>query len=477
MSATYSNPVLRGNYADPSILRVGKDYYMVNTSYRYVPGLIVWHSRDLVHWHPIGAALQQLIGDVWAPDLTYHKGRYYIYFPTRGTNWVVTAEHPAGPWSEPVNLHTKLIDPGHVVGPDGKRYLHLSGGHIVELADDGLSVVSEPRQVYEPWRYPSDWLVEGFSPEGPKFTYREGWYYLTDAVGGTSGPPTSHMITSARSRTPWGPWEYSPHNPILRTWSRDERWWSQGHGTLVDTPDGNWWIVYHAYEAGLHTLGRHTLLLPIEWTKDGWYRVPEGISPQEAIAAPPGDALAHGMPTRDDFTATELGLHWQWLGEPDRARFSVGGGSLRVKGRPEDSSDSGSPILYMTGHHAYEAEVEVRVEGAAEARFVLYYDESTHLGLGLTRDGVRHYRTFKSYRREPVVGACIRLRIRNIDHLVSFYYQDEAGDWQHYDKVVDVSGYHHNTFGGFLSLRIGLDAVGEGAAVFQSFQYTVDPSS
>lgn len=208
-------PIIGGNYADPSIIRVGEDYYMTHSSYKLTPGLIIWHSRDLLHWTKVGAALTRYGGDVWAPDFAVHNGRYYIYYPAGGTNWVVTAEHPAGPWSEPVNLGIKGIDPGHTVGPDGKRYLHMSGGYIVELSDDGLSVAGEAREIYEGWRYPEDWVVEGYSLEGPKVTYHNGYYYLTVAVGGTAGPPTSHMAVSSRSRTPWGPWE---HSRIIR-WS------------------------------------------------------------------------------------------------------------------------------------------------------------------------------------------------------------------------------------------------------------------
>jgi beta-xylosidase len=467
-NGTYLNPVLRGNYADPSIIRVGEDYYMVNTSYQYVPGLIVWHSLDLVNWEPVGAVLHQCNGNVWAPDITYHNGLFYVYFPADGTNWVSYAEDPRGPWSKPVDLGTRFIDPGHVVGPDGKRYLHLSDGHMVQLADDGLSVVGEVKKVYDPWRYPDDWEVEAFSPEGPKLLRKDGYYYMIIAVGGTAGPATSHMVAASRSRTPWGPWEHSPYNPIIRTWSREERWWSQGHGSLIDTPEGRWYMIYHAYEGGFHTLGRHTMLVPIEWTADGWFKVPDGVQPDQPLPMPRqvAEKVHYGMPQQDRFTG--LGLHWQRLRDAGRERFRVQDGCLVIDGRMEGED---SPILYMTGHRSYEAEAEVSVSGEAEALFLLYYDKHTYLGLGLNTSGVRHLRNFKSYRRMACPGGRVRLRIRNDNHIVSFYYQGQDGVWVKYDKVVEASGFHHNTFGGFLSLRIGLDAVGSGQAFVHSFSY------
>ena len=248
---------------------------MTFSSFDAYPGLVIWHSKDLVNWQPIGAALQKNVGSVWAPDLVKHDGRYYIYFPGIGpyrSNYVVWAADIRGPWSDPIDLKIGRIDPGHAVGPDGRRYLFLSAGYMIELAADGLSVAGQERKVYDGWRYPDDWIVEAFAQEGPKIARRGPYYHMVLAEGGTAGPPTGHMIVSARSRSIDGPWESSPYNPIVRTQSARERWWSKGHGTLVEGPNGKWYIVYHAYENGFQTLGRQTLLEPIEWTEDGWFR-------------------------------------------------------------------------------------------------------------------------------------------------------------------------------------------------------------
>ena len=148
----YLNPIVSGDRPDPSILRDGDDYYMTFSSFDAYPGLVVWHSRDIVNWQPLTATLRENVGSVWAPDLVKHKNRYYIYFPARTatyrSNYVIWADNIRGPWSEPIDLKIGQIDPGHAVGPDGRRYLFMSAGHIVPLADDGLSVTGEMKKIY-----------------------------------------------------------------------------------------------------------------------------------------------------------------------------------------------------------------------------------------------------------------------------------------------------------------------------------------
>ena len=148
-NGTFLNPIVAGDHPDPSILKDGDDYYMTFSSFDAYPGLVIWHSRDLVNWQPIGPTLFKNVGSVWAPDLVKHKGRYYIYFPgisPNRSNYVIWADNIRGPWSEPIDLKLTRIDPGHAVGPDGKRYLFLSAGELVQLADDGLSTVGRAEE-------------------------------------------------------------------------------------------------------------------------------------------------------------------------------------------------------------------------------------------------------------------------------------------------------------------------------------------
>lgn len=457
--------MLPGDYPDPSVLRVGETFYLTTSSFEYYPGLLIWKSTDLVRWERVGHALRRYVGSVYAPDFIEHKGLYYIYFPAGGTNWVVTAPHPEGPWSEPVDLAVGYyIDPGHATDDQGRRYLFLSEGYLVPLTDDGLAVTGKPAKVYEGWRYPADWLGEGFCLESPKIIRREGFYYLTVAEGGTAGPATSHMVVSSRARDLRGPWEHAPHNPIVHTASADERWWSKGHGTIFDDPAGRWHIVYHGYEKGYHTLGRQALLERIEWTPDGWFRL------RKPAGRRPAGRCSDWLGLSDEFASGHLGLQWQFWKECHPQRYSVGGG-LRLAGRGTEVGNS-SPLLCIPAHHAYEVTCEVEAPDGLLAGLALFYDEAHGCGIGVTG---RRVAICHAHGREDVgewpAGGRLTLKIRNDRHQVSLLYR--TGDaFTPLPRAYELSSWHHNAFGGFLSLRIALFAAGQGTAQFRNFRYT-----
>ena len=463
---TKAIPLLAGNWADPTILKDGDDYYMTHSSFAYQPGLLIWRSKDLKSWRPISRAVVNQKGSIWAPELIKHKGRYFLYYPAvvsgAAENWVVTAESPYGPWSEPRPIGAKHIDPGHVVGPDGKRYIHLSGGRMVEMSDDGLRAITEPRQVYNGWPIPEDWAIECVCLESPKLLFRNGWYYLTSAQGGTLGPSTSHMVIAARSRGPNGPWENSPYNPIIRTWSREEPWWSKGHGTIFEGPGRQWYCVLHGVMNGFRTLGRATLLEPIEWTSDGWYRVPERW--------PSGweRPVKAEMPMSDDFQERRLGIQWQFYEHFDQSRFSLGDGALTLAGYGTTAGTS-RPLAVMPMHRAYE--IQVTVEGApgVTAGLMLFASPTDYIGLALTPEG-KLLRVQEGYRRygrtdEPSLGRpAAALRIVNDRQDVRFYYQTAESGWRILQPSMEVSA------GG--ALRAALFAYGSGKAQFRRFRYT-----
>jgi len=477
---TFLNPIMPGDHPDPSILKDGDDYYMTFSSFDAYPGLVIWRSRDLVNWQPIGPTLFKNVGAVWAPDLVKHRGRYYIYFPGVGpyrSNYVIWADNIRGPWSAPIDLKIPRIDPGHAVGPDGKRYLFLSAGYLVQLADDGLSVTGEPRHVYGGWKYPADWIVETFAQEGPKILRRGGYYYMVLAEGGTSGPPTGHMIVAARSKSIEGPWENSPYNPILRTRSRDERWWSKGHGTLVEDAAGRWWMVYHAYENGFYALGRQTLLEPIDWTADGWFRM-AGADPAGPIAKPRGQPGPHGFAFSDDFSRPKMGVQWSFYAgdEADRNRYRYENGALVLKGKGTGPADS-SPLWFVNGDHAYEIEVEIDADRNASAGLLVFYSRKLYAGLGFSAPNLRlHlYGMDRTSSKPPSLGQRVWLRLRNDRHIVTLDYSADGTTWERFDRAIEVSGYHHNVAYDFLSLRPALYASGDGEVRFRNFKYRALP--
>ncbi|BDI28445.1 hypothetical protein CCAX7_004960 [Capsulimonas corticalis] len=454
-------PIVRGDYPDPTIIRVGQDYYLTHSANSFAPALLIWHSTDLKNWTPLAHALTEYDGDVWAPDLAYHQGKFYIYYTTSGKNHVIVADDIRGPWSEPVDLNVPHIDPGHHALPDGRRFLHLSGGHQIELTADGLATKGEMRKIYNGWPIPFPTQIEGMAEESPKAFFRDGWYYLITAQGGTAGPATGHMVVAARSRRHDGPYENAPHNPLIRTGHRRERWWSRGHATLIEDAVGDWWIVYHAYERGYVSLGRHTMLQRVEW-RDGWPYVTD-----ECFAAPPRQT-----PLSDRFDSPELGWQWQFNGEMDRTRFQAGGGALRLQARGESPSDGSAPLCIRPQDRAYQVEVDVEISGdGTEAGLLFFYDATAYTGLALTDS---HIMLRLRKHHEKAVDLPVRratLRLVNDHHDVEYWVRIAGGEWEQIARGNEISGWNHNALGGFLGLRVALYAAGPGEAVFRDFRY------
>jgi len=479
----FLNPIMPGDHPDPSILKDGDDYYMTFSSFDAYPGIVIWHSRDLVNWQPVTAALRTPIGSVWAPELCRHQGRYYVYIPARfpdyRSNYVIWADHIRGPWSEPVDLELPdHIDPGHVIDTNGDRYLALSGGDIVPLAPDGLATAGPVRHVYDPWRYPEDWVVESFSPEGPKMLRHGDWFYMITAVGGTAGPPTGHMVIVARSKTLDGPWEDAPNNPIVRTGSADEKWWSRGHATLVEGPGGDWWMVYHGYENGFWTLGRQCLLAPVAWTDDGWIRAGGGDLSAPLSMPQGGSAVPHGQPLSDDFSTSKFGAQWGFYapGPREMQRIRFEDQTLVVSGKGSTPADC-SPLTFIAGDLAYEVTVQCEVSGDAWAGLLLFYNRRLYCGLGYSKDGfvMHRYGLERRVGAPAGLGRRLWLRITNDRDIVTIHHSPDGEAWTRFYVQMEVSGYHHNVAYDFLSLRPGIYAAGDGEVRFRNLAYRALP--
>lgn len=470
-SGTYQNPIFAGDYPDPSILVDGEDYYIVHSSFEYYPGLLIWHSKDLINWTPVTTALNKYVGSVWAPDLVKYKGKYYIYFPASGTNYVVSADNIAGPWSEPVELKVTMIDPGHVIDEKGNRYLYFSSGAYVPLSKDGMSIAGKIKHSFGGWEIPRDWSIECFCMEGPKLIKRGDYYYLTVAEGGTAGPATGHMVISARSESPLGPWENSPYNPILRTQDRSEKWWSVGHGTIFEDTKGHWQMIFHGYENGFYNMGRQTMLVPVEWTDDGWYKIPENIRIDKPIKLPLTEQSSTPFELSDSFGGNTLSPHWRFFKEYDKSRFVVKDNSVIINGKGTSVADC-SAMLTIPSDHSYTAQVEVEIEGDAVGGLVLFYNEQAHSGI--LADSVNILTDFKGWQfptEKMVINRQVYLRLKNILNTVNMYYSTDGKNWIKTENSFEASAYHHNVLGGFMSLRIGLCSIGEGKVVFKNFEY------
>ena len=414
--------IFPGDYPDPTILRDGNDYYMTHSNFTYYPGLLIWHSTDLLHWEPIARAVQGHDYSIYAPDLCKVNGKYYIYYPTSsGENFVVTADKPEGPWSEPVKLMVSGIDPGHAMDEQGNRYLYTNDGHVAPLSADGLSITGPNRKVYDPWQYPEEWETEGMWLESPKILKRGEYYYLVSAEGGTAGPPTSHMCVVARSKSVTGPWENSPYNPLVHTYSADEQWWSKGHGTLIDDPDGNWYIVYHAYRNGFHTLGRSTIIESVKWTKDGW---PVLVNKNGA------KWKNGGLQDYDYLRHYENPLMWaKW----------------------EPGFDGGTLMTTTAVDEKYEITAHFKIGSEGRAGLYLFYNEDANIGA------------------VESAGPDFYVRILNDRNTAYVWVSSNGTDWRVYYGKSAVGTYHHNYYKGFFALRPAYFL--DGDAKLESFDY------
>ncbi|MBQ9356530.1 MAG: family 43 glycosylhydrolase [Prevotella sp.] len=472
LAQSFPRCIMAGDYPDPSIMREGRDFYMTHSMFDYNPGFLIWHSQNLVDWEPVCRVATRHISNAWAPDLLKYNGKYYLYFPSEGKNYVCTATNIAGPWTDPVEVTgSRGIDPGHIATPDGQRYLFVNFGRMAPLNAEGTALTDTLRTVHRGWPIPRHWVTERPAPniilESPKLLYHNGYYYLTSAEGGTAGPATSHMVVSARATSIEGPWEESPYNPIVHTYSATDPWWSKGHGTLIDDADGRWWLVYHAYARGYHSLGRQTLLEPVEWTADGWFRT---ISTQPLPQAE--RPIANGMPLSDDFNSQQMGLQWIFFKEYAPQAVTTGQGRLLLQGKGRDMTDS-RRLLVTAQDKGYDVQVKLRQGSAREAGLILSYNDTAFSGATLKgRQIVIYHEGRQLSTHANTFGRSVTLRLRNLGQQLTVQASSDGQQWTTLTTGLDLSQMNHNRLRGFIALRPGLAVAGSGKAEFSHFQYS-----
>ena len=364
------NPVLKGFNPDPAICRVRDDYYIATSTFEWFPGVAIHHSKDLVNWRLLGYPLTRTSqldmlgnpdsGGVWAPALTYHDNKFWLIYSNVKqligawkdvTNYLVTADHIEGPWSEPIYMNESGFDPSLFHDTDGRKwfvnmvwdhrkYNHDFYGIVLQEYDPAAQqLIGEKKMIFK-----GTYLGLTEAPH----LYKIGeYYYLITAEGGTQW---EHAVTVARSKKIDGPYEVHPQNPILTSWhDRHNPIQKSGHASLVQTPTGEWYLAHlmgrpiqlpHVpvtQNRGYCALGRETALQQIEW-KDGWPYVVGGPAPSETVPAPsvpahpwPKDFLEH-----DDFDEPTLNKHFNTLRVPfthEIGSLTERPGYLRLYGR------------------------------------------------------------------------------------------------------------------------------------------------
>lgn len=505
---TFRNPVIPGFHPDPSVCRVGKSFYLAASSFEYFPGVPLFHSTDLVHWKKIGHALtreSQLrlhrapsSGGIYAPTLRYQKGRFYLITTNvsgRG-NFYVTARRAQGPWSEPVWLDRKGIDPSLLFTDDGVHYTRNGPGRDWEhplifqarLDLDGRRLLGRPRPVFAGTGGP--WV------EGPHLYRRGGVYYLMAAEGGTG---YGHSEVVARSEHPFGPFHPNPRNPILS--HRDRRHdpiQATGHADLVDLADGSTWAVFlgiRPTRGRHHHLGRETFLAPVTWGAKGWPVIGNQGRVKLWMPAPPLPSSPFPEPPpRDDFRARSLGLDWCFIRNPRPRDWSLTErpSHLRLKGSAVTLNDVASPAFVGRRQQHFELRCRalLRFEPRRpneEAGLTLRANEDNHYDLCIrgsekgreARLVCRQKGVMRLVRQVPLGPGAVVLEIESDPR--SYWFRLQCGT-QRADlgrlptralstETLTGSGRHH-----FTGVVIGLYATGNGKrsttpADFDWFEY------
>ena len=485
----FKNPVIPGFHPDPSVCRVDSDYYLVNSSFEYFPGVPLFHSRDLVNWEQLGHVLTRQSqldlkdcypsGGIYATTIRYHDGTFYMVTTnvTGRGNFLVYTNDPKGEWSDPVWLEQGGIDPS-LLFEDGKCYLTSNPDGAIwlcEIDPKTGKTLSESKRIWGG--------TGGRYPEGPHIYKKDGWYYLLISEGGTE---YGHKITIARSRNIYGPYESNPANPILTHINQNAQSnpiQGVGHADMVQAHDGSWWMVclgFRPQSGSHHLLGRETFLAPVEWNQKGWPVVNgDGtISEQMNVATLPQKPVKHSIDW--DFNKSQLGSEWNFLRNPDSTRYSLTDrkGMLRLLPSKATLDGGGSPTFVgrRQEHINFQATTRMLTSGNVKAGLTVWMSPQGHYDL-YAKDGSLwlDYRIGSLLHSQEICALCdtvTYLRVKGTPDKYQFYYSE---DGQHYTEAgqMDTHFLSTETVGGFTGIYLGLFAEGDGNGKvwFDNFHY------
>jgi len=498
----FRNPILAGFYPDPAICRVGDDFYLINSTFSYFPGIPVFHSRDLVNWTQIGNVIDRpaqldftglgITRGLFAPAIQFHDGVFYVVctLVDRGGNFLVTATNPAGPWSDPQWLRFDGIDPSLFFDDDGRAWMVNNGnppdnhplyqGHRaiwIQEFDTAKRQLIGPRSIIVNGGV--DLSAKPVWIEGPHLFKKDGWYYLCCAEGGTS---TNHSQVILRSKSPTGPFVPWAKNPILTQRDLDgnapQAVTATGHANLIDGPDGHWWAVFLAcrpFQNGYQTTGRETFLLPVTWTDDGWplildpaVRVPYTLAaPKVGAPSPAPVPLSGNFTWRDEFDsgAGRPAPLWLMVRTPKEQWWSLTEpkGQLSLVPRADSLGGKGNPSFF--GRRVQHAKFEVSTSLApaknttvsagvallqSETHYCYFGVQSTAAGLSLFLELANGDQVSRVAQAIVAPAEQIELRINGTELTGGFAYRAKGGEWRPLVERVDLTPITTNAAGGGL---------------------------
>lgn len=509
----YRNPVIAGFHPDPSIVRVGGDYYLVNSSFAYFPGLPIFHSRDLVNWKQIGHALsrrsqlrfenrQGMSRGIFAPTIRFHDGLFYIITTDVDGigNFYITAADPAGPWSDPVRLpEINGIDPDIFFDADGRVYITHNGepegtalydGHraiwMWEFDLENRKVVAGSGKVIV--NAGADPKTQPIWIEGPHLYKINDWYYLSCAEGGTGDQHSQVVFRTRNLADPFMPFE---QNPILTQRdldpSRQNPVTSTGHADFVQTSGGEWWAVFlgvRPYERDFYNTGRETFMLPVHW-QDEWPVILEAQTPVPWQVKRPGlpadqarvPPQTGNFTWRDDFERLALKPDWIRLrtSETRWANVDPETGFLRLTALSASLKDKTQPayLARVQQHRRFAASTRMELPAAENiaAGLAAFQNSAFHYFLGVKKTP-RAYTVFLEEVRDGVSSVAaetelssqqgyIVLGMEQKDATILFHYSVEPGENVVLASNVDAKLLSTRTAGGFVGATIGMHARSE----------------
>ena len=464
----YRNPVVPGDYPDPSILRVGRDYWATMTSGDWGPYFPLFRSRDLVNWEQTGAVFAHrpawASGSFWAPEISQFKGRYFVYYTARKRSGplavaVATANSPGGPYTDHgplVAQEAGSIDAVPVLNEAGERYLiWKEDGNsrrlptvlwAQQLSEDGLKLMGKPQEIL---RNQSPW--EGDVVEGPFVVRRSDYFYLFYSGSGCCGSGCSYALGVARSKSLLGPWEKNPGNPIL---AENSDWKCPGHGSIAPFELGRYFLLYHSYHltSALAT-GRQSMLDEVVFGDNGWPSINEGRGPSSQARSPAGTAQRRATVTFfDDFQDSTLRPGWQWPqdNEPRVALSRSRLGQLVLRPGPEKASDVMDGVLARPAVLPdYQATTVIDVSSLTRGVFagIAAYSDANHaMGLAAGDGNIRLWRREQSEQRtlnDLPAPAGTKLHLRLISQggrNYSFGVSVDGKQWKRIGSLADVEG-------------------------------------
>ncbi|MGQ1891330.1 glycoside hydrolase family 43 protein [Thermophagus sp. OGC60D27] len=505
---TFENPVIPGFHPDPSICRVGENYYLVNSSFEWYPGLPIHTSTDLVNWELIGYAIDrpEMLGanfNLWAPTIRYHDGKYYIICTERpGIIFFVTADNPKGPWSEPVyfDVDKKMvsaIDPSLFWDEDGTCWLasndrNKSGSikHWVWIQKVDLNPVERNDRLEASFTGDRIYVTDGSGvgpdnfAEGPHIYKRGDYYYLMIAEGGTWANHAVSFLRTKSLEAPVEQWEYHPDNPVLTHRDKSSPIGATGHADMVETQNGEWWSVHLGVrkQDGKHKLGRETFLVPVEWKKysDGsfWpvYNPQKGNMTLMEDVRP--DLIWNAdcqqkWPWKDDFYGDRLDLAWNFYKTPastDWLKTEDGQLRMRLLENTATSSDNFAFIGRRQQHHHFNFETKMEFHPGAEnevAGIMAFITHKNHIRFEVFGEEDQYYSRLVTVDqgKEIVIGEYplyvktgedlfLKLEARGWDF--QFYAGDHCHSLKRVGEVIDARLLSSEIAKGFTGSFVGL---------------------